>query len=481
MEAVKEYGVMDEVNKLRMIARSIAGEETSLDDCLTGSKVSTHLLDLGLGVEDFESFLVDLYKNTMTQDISGEQLGTLALKLFKESEESGLGYFELVETVKALHSDKDDSEKTIKEQKVNIKQNQRELEARLLEAEATKEELDQYLKDKAVLKVNGLSVEDIEKTAHFIEELKKHEYDSVRVNELVNSHDSIQQQINELETARSILIKENKRINDETAGLREQVRGHEARFQVLTQQHEVLLEPINMVKELLEQQVYPKDIVTLKNLLEKTESSFEELKSTVDTLGSLKAIREEKKKNNRDLESQSNVLEEKIGDLNQDIAVLNNRKNTLHNDIDNILTGFENKLKTITGKTVDELEDPEKGIRANVIRTLEKSLNIAEKLVTRFEKESNEKMDQMIQKAETANTRISELEGKISRYRVELGQYKSLENLSKLFLGEEVPRGTKLLIMVSTMELLENALNYEGLRNEANTLRQVKENVFRSG
>ncbi len=99
----------------------------------------------------------------------------------------------------------------------------------------------------------------------------------------------------------------------------------------------------------------------------------------------------------------------------------------------------------------------------------------------KFEKESTEKMDKMITKAESANTRIVELEEKIVRYRVELGQYKSLENLSKLFLGDQVPRGTKLQIIATTLELLENALNYEGLGNEANTLRQVKENARASG
>ncbi len=233
--------------------------------------------------------------------------------------------------------------------------------------------------------------------------------------------------------------------------------------------------------ELIKQKVYQNDIVTLKMLVDQADISFEELQSTVETLGTLKAIRDEKKKKNKDLESQSIILTKIIDDLQQDITVLNNRKNTLHNDIENILTGFDNKLKTITITTLKELQDPEKGIRANVIQTIEKSLNIAETHVNKFEKESNEKMDQIIAKANSANTRISEFEEKIARYSVELGRYKALENLSKLFLGGEVPRGTKLLIIASTLELLESTLYYEGLRNEAMTLRQVKENVFRSG
>jgi hypothetical protein len=263
--------------------------------------------------------------------------------------------------------------------------------------------------------------------------------------------------------------------------LLEQVSAHEARILVLLKQQELLQEPINAVNELFKQKVYPNDIVTLKMLVDQADFSFEELKSTVDTLGSLKAIREEKEKKVLDFESQSIVSAKIIGDLKQDIVVLNNRKNSLTNDIDNVLTGFDNKLKTITGNTVKELEDPETGIRVNVIRTLEKSLNIAEERVSKFEKKSNEKMDQMIEKAETTNTRISEFEEKIARYNVELGRYKSLENLSKLFLGGEVPRGTKLQIIATTLQLLENALHYEGLGNEAMTLRSVKENVFRHG
>ncbi|TFH14172.1 hypothetical protein E4H04_10695 [Candidatus Bathyarchaeota archaeon] len=116
-----------------------------------------------------------------------------------------------------------------------------------------------------------------------------------------------------------------------------------------------------------------------------------------------------------------------------------------------------------------------------MVRTVENSLSIAEDKVAKFEKESTEKLDQMIEKAEAANIRIIEFEEKISRYRVELGQYKSLENLSKLFLGQEVPRGTKLLIMSTIMELLEDTLNYEGLHDEALALGKVKMNVFRRG
>jgi hypothetical protein len=481
LEAANEIGVHEEVEKLRTIAGKIAREETSLDDCLTGSKVSTHLLGLDLDIEDFERFLVDLYKNARTQEVSGEQLGNLAHKLHMESIQSDLGYVELTETIKMLHSDKENTEKTINEQKEAIKQNQDELAAKLLEADVTDETLNKYLMDKAILEENDLKVEDIQKTAHFIKELKNHEFDSVRVNELVNKHDSIQVQIRYLETNQTLLVEENNQIKTKTSSLYEQVRANEARIQVLTKQQEKLQEPINAVMELIKQKIYQNDIVTLKELVGQADVSFEELKSTLETLGTLKAVRDEKKKKNEDLESQSIVYAKIIGDLKQDIAVLKNRKNTLHNDIENILTGFEYKLKTITGTTVKELQDPEKGIRANVIRSIDQSLIIAETHVNNFEKESNEKMDQMIRKAEATNTRISEFEEKIARYSVELGQYKALENLSKLFLGNEIPRGTKLLIIASTLELLENALNYEGLSNEANSLRQVKENVFRRG
>ena len=78
MEAANEIGVIEEVNKLRTIAKKIAQEKTSLEDCLTGSKISTHLQSLGLNLNDLDRFLVDLYKNIQTQEITGEQLGTLS-------------------------------------------------------------------------------------------------------------------------------------------------------------------------------------------------------------------------------------------------------------------------------------------------------------------------------------------------------------------------------------------------------------------
>jgi hypothetical protein len=96
--------------------------------------------------------------------------GSLAHKLHTESARSGLGYVELVESVKALHSDNEKIEKTIQSQKETIKQTQQELEAKLLEAETTNEILKNYLSDRGkitTIEENKAEIDEI------LEELAK--------------------------------------------------------------------------------------------------------------------------------------------------------------------------------------------------------------------------------------------------------------------------------------------------------------------
>jgi hypothetical protein len=126
------------------------------------------------------------------------------------------------------------------------------------------------------------------------------------------------------------------------------------------------------------------------------------------------------------------------------------------------------------------LNDPEAGLKASVMGLVESSLEEADTRLTGFEARARRRMKSVEDEATTANERLVELGERIREYKIDFSNYRSLENLARLFLGMEVKRGEKLLLIISTLEMLENTLNNMRLRNDADKLRQVKENIFRS-
>ena len=468
------------MNKLRKISQSITVKKVSLDDCVIGSEVAEEIATLGFEINDLKEFLGDLIKSSNNINVSGNQLGQLAFKLHQESNASGLRYTDLVDKVMSLRMDKEENEKTILDQKKRKKNLEDELEAMLQEVKTSKEKLSEYKADKKSLKENGLVFEDIAKTSKTIKELKSLGFEANRVIEIVEKGDSLQKQIkNQSEKLDEL---ESKNINLETQQQQnlEQIAILENKKGVLDKQCQLLKDPLNSLRLLNDRQIFDSDIIVFKDLLETVDYSFEELKSSIILLGNFKSLREEKLKEVEAAEEEITRKQKVSSNLDSEIKLLEQNKNTLFNDIEKQIKHFDSSIHMITNKAVDKIDDPEKGIKASVLRILDNSLEEAGARIARFEADSNKKIDQTIEKANETEKRIQEYEVKIEKYRIELQRYKALEDLTRLVLSEEMPRQNKLIVIVSTMELLENALNYEGLKPEADSLKALKENVFRN-
>jgi hypothetical protein len=209
--------------------------------------------------------------------------------------------------------------------------------------------------------------------------------------------------------------------------------------------------------------------------------------SITETIDALEYKRKTLQKGNDELEIKNSQLNARVknteikkDELEEDVLRLVERKKELFNETTKIINDFNSQLKSITSNFDNDLNNPESGIKARVLNTLNQTIKQADIQLVKFETESIEKMNAINEKTENTQNRITVLEKNLERYSIELRNYKSLENLAHLFLGHEVSRGKKLRIIVSTLELLENALNYEGLKKEAYNLEQVKMNVFRN-
>ena len=478
MKAAKECNVIEEINDLRKLSNSIKKKEATLDECVSGNKIATQLVKLGLAPEALNLFLVELYQYSKDKNISGEELGHMAYRLHKASTASGLEYPELTDEMERLNGEKEEAESKISDLKKGIEGLSEEHKQKLVKADVTDEKLDIYLNDKKVLEDADLKIGHINKTSKFIKELDKHDFDVKKITELVNKHDSLTEHINGLEETVEKACIEKKRIESENLELLEQKKNTREEITNLVNTHMTLQIPIKALKELNKEGVFTEDIVALRDITADAGYTFEELRSSIETLGSLEGIRKTKTKKITELESVIIHHDKTVKGLKEDIGSLKERKKTLFDDTHKILTEFNSRIKSITNQFNQDINDPEKGLQAAVLQSLNNSLEHADFRLTGFEKDSMEKIERIRSKADFTHNRVLELKETIKRYNVDLGKYKSLENLSKLFLGEELPRHEKMLIMVSTMELLEKTLHREGLIEEALTLGWLKENVL---
>lgn len=480
MEAAKKCNVVEEINELRKLANSIKKKEATLDECVSGNKIATQLVKLGHNPEALNQFLVDLYQYSKTKNISGEALGHMAHRLHSSSAAYGLEYPELVDKMERLNVEKDEIESRISELENTIEKLSEEHKQKLVEANVTDEKLDIYLDDKKVLEEEAdLKIDNIKKISKSIKEFNKHDFNVKKIIELVNKHDSLTEHIKGLEKTVEKVVVENNRVESEKFELLEQKKNIKEEITNLVNTHMTLQTPLKALKELNKKDIFTEEMVALRDITKDAGLSFVELKASIETLGGLEGIRKTKTKKITEYESVIIQLDKKAQGLKDDIGSLKERKKNLIEDTKNTLKEFDLRIKSITNQFNHDINDPEKGLQAAVLRSLNKSLESADFRLSGFEKESIEKIERIQSKADAVHSRVLELETKLKQCGVELVKYKFLENLSKLFLGEEIPKPEKRLIMVTLMELLEKTMKYEGLIEEAIILEQLKKNVFR--
>jgi hypothetical protein len=126
------------------------------------------------------------------------------------------------------------------------------------------------------------------------------------------------------------------------------------------------------------------------------------------------------------------------------------------------------------------LNDAETGLKASFMDAVISSLEEADITLKGFTDETQRRIKAVKADSNTVRDRYEALEVKIRKFNAELSNYRFLDDFSKLLLGVEMPRSEKLRVVVSTLQLLEDSLNYLGLKADAASIRIVKDNVFRN-
>jgi hypothetical protein len=480
MSTSKEYGVVEQVNNLRTLSIDLKSNDLEIDDCKTGYRIATMLKELELSTEDMGSFLKNMILYAKTNNIPNVEMAGMAHSLHTALDKSGLDYEELVKEVDKLQDDKKTYTHELQNLKSEIDKTCEDLENRLAEASITEEKLDTYLNDKSALEKQNLLIENIADTSKVIKELKAQEFEAVRVINLVEEHDSLLDQVmflgnerDELTDIKKNMEKENKSLQDNRDELIEDIGA-------LRGQKDRLSKPIQALSDLNRNGLADEEILGLRDLVVEADYTVESFKAALKDIGGLRGLRVKHVEEVEVEEAKLGSLHKQVEYLEQDVADLNHRKKIIAEDTEKTINEFDSKIRLMFEDFDSRLYDSETGLKASFMDAVNSSLWEADIRVKGFTDETQRRLEAVKVEAGTVRDRYEKLEVKIRRFNAELSKYRFLEDFSKLLLGVEMPRGEKLRIVVSTLQLLEDTVNYMGLKGDAESIKMVKGNVFRN-
>ena len=478
MGAAENYGVVELVNGLRNLSINLKSNELDVEECLTGLNVATTLRDLDLPIGDVDLFFRDLILYAKTNNIPFIEVADTARDLQKALNDSGFGYGELVDEVNRLQGEKAWFERELQGLRNEIEESGKDLERRLAEASVTEATLETYLEDKAMLEDEQLLIDDVAGASRVIGEFKACGFDAGNIINLVKVHGSLTVQVETLGEDRDRIVEEKKRVENDYKVLQEKKDDLTEVISVLEGQRESLSKPLQALKDLNRRNLFDEDIIGLRDLIVGAGYTVETLESTLKNVGGLRNLREKHLDDVKVEEAKLKSLSNEVENLQMDVAELKHRKQTIFDDAQRIFVEFESKVSSMFEALDESLYDEEAGLKASLLRAVNSGLEEADVRMSGFTENTLRRMKQVKAEVDLVRSKHEDLEVKIRSLNVELGQYRLLDGFSKLLLGVEMPRGERLRVVASVLQLVEENFNILGL--DVASIRVLKDYVFRS-
>jgi predicted nucleic acid-binding Zn-ribbon protein len=245
--AAEHFEVEETFEDLMNLARELKNNELKIEDAKRGAKLVA-LLD-SIQVKDPGDFIVDVVKESMNSNISGEEITKFASELKKLQDEEGKSYSQIIEEInfKKTEIEELDKAKENLEQKINGVHS--ELEYALDEAKVGWEKLEDFSTTRDKLEEYGIVLEDITRLENLLRNLEEQEYN---VGEIINFYSKTTSTKEKLEKS----IKEHENLEERNMILRDENHS-------LEKELNNNLKMTQSVKSLLEASIRPEDMMEI--------------------------------------------------------------------------------------------------------------------------------------------------------------------------------------------------------------------------
>ena len=298
-EAVRDLSI-----KLNQINLSV--EQTSLR-----ADIMDKLKNMDVSVNKFESFISNLYQESLNQGHAPKQIVVWAVELNRIKALAGMSYEELLQNFKAKKE-----ELTKLEQEIIVKQKEREKaiedqKSALKEKDATIKILNEYSNFKGKIAPYGYDVNDVFRLSKMIDNAREQDYDVKKIldfmsqmSSISDEYASIEKEVSDLRSEKSTLEKEINHLKLEKATLLSSIKeiadSAIPRIEEIAEEADAELEglkatiknSIQEIRQVSEAQRFQL-VETAKAPIKELESIIAEIKPAIHQLSNAQAIGEE--------------------------------------------------------------------------------------------------------------------------------------------------------------------------------------------
>lgn len=244
-ETVRKEGLMSATSRydlgiddLFKLAANLRKEDIGVKQCKTGLSIYNVLKRLEVGVSQFETFVRDVFLETLDQGVNNDELAVALTEFVGIRKEHGLSYNQVTKKFYYYVEERVKLEASVEELEKKSKALNSELNRELRDADATRKVLKDYSTTKAALKRIWISFDNLEEIRTLFENMAGMGYDPNRIVDFYTTH-------SELEESRQILERNVHSLSDE----KEAMEKKKSRLEVIIREKGEVVESIRMLEE----------------------------------------------------------------------------------------------------------------------------------------------------------------------------------------------------------------------------------------
>jgi len=318
--AAAQYDVEPQVSELIALSSLLRKHGLTVGQAVAGARIMAKLTAMGIEEKDFEAYTSRLYQEIIKTSVNPRELVQAAQHLLQLEKQVGKTYPTILQEYEQLSKEANGLKQEIQNLKYEY--------AKLLEEKKVKiQQVEEYIKIREQLASYGFNIQDLEKTASILQNLKENNYDASKIIALLTKIDSLkgeEQQLNsKLEEQRRRL----QELEDRLSQINSELKKNENLLNELNELKQLKLDIqklstlINKIKRIAaSHNIDPERAVS--KLFEDIENKYDEMLGFEKRISSLK---EEVRK----LDSEIQEYQEKVDKVKTEYAQLTEALRTI--------------------------------------------------------------------------------------------------------------------------------------------------------
>jgi len=197
LTAARSYGL--EIDDLFNLAKELKEEPAiRVEDCRIGFEVSDIIVDLGVDVRVFKSFVEDVFLEAKKQDLSGAEIHRLSVEMRDIRKDSGLSYKQILKKYYEYQKDVRDLDSKISASEEELSEIKEAITIEVRNAGVTRSDLKAFVDTRNTLKNFGVATQDLHSLKNLLENIEELGHDPLRLVDFYKEHSEITEERNEL-------------------------------------------------------------------------------------------------------------------------------------------------------------------------------------------------------------------------------------------------------------------------------------------